>query len=858
MTGSWSWDGQLISEMADHISGCMPWLGLGFFLIVLGGLLPSGYKFGVEFFEIGIGSRNSFVNNCRVTNADFPHMPSPVMSPFLVTLLRQSSVAAVYALLVWVVLGYIMPSGQSSIFFLASGFALAALLLGGKRYAWGVLLGALGANLLFGYSLETTIFKSVGSTLAALLGCWLLTRDEKFDRSLPTLSNYLRLLLLGGCAASIVSSVLGTTSLLHAGIISREAYAFGLISWWLGDMLGIVLLAAPCLLWLPRKTAVAEPRWIEVMLITLVTFMAGQVVFMEWFGGAFLGMQRGYWMFLFIFLAAVRLTPRWTALILLMVAVQAIWGAYRGLGLFAEDREAGYLNYWFYTVILSLVGMTLSIYLAQRQRAESELRQRTDELGLYNRILQQINQGESLSHVLNELAREVERLHPGMVCSILLLDADGRHLRHGAAPSLPDFYNQAADGLAIGEGVGACGTAVHRGELVIIDDVRQDSLWPADFQALARQAGVRSCWSQPIKDSRQRMVGTFVIYQARPAQPSSAEIALIGRMASLAARVIEQTQTQNDLRLKDAVLNASADATVIVDKSGRIEWINPAFSDLTGYGFSEVAGRDIIDIMKSAKHEPAYYQSIQRSILAGNVWHGELITTAKNGVEYDQDLKVAPIKNAAGEITHFVGVMRNITERKEAEQRIRTLAFYDALTHLPNRSLLDDRLKQAMAGSRRSGHYGALMFLDLDNFKPLNDAHGHGTGDLLLVEVARRISSCVRGTDTVARFGGDEFVVLLDGLDTARDQSADQAASVAEKIRLALAKPYVLTVRHEGAATITVEHHCTSSIGVVLFIDHENSADDVLKWADMAMYQAKDGGRNRVSFYAAPAQATAA
>jgi diguanylate cyclase (GGDEF)-like protein/PAS domain S-box-containing protein len=773
------------------------------------------------------------------------------MPSFLMTLLKQLGVAMIYALLVWVVLGYISSSGKGSIFFLASGFALAALLVGGKRYAWGILFGALGVNLLFGYTAETASIKSMGSALAALSGCWLLTRDGKFDRSLPTLSDYLRLLLIGGAAASAVSAVIGAMSLLRAGVISGDAYTFEIISWWLGDTLGVMLLAVPCLLWLPRSADTAKTSWVEVWLITLATFLAGQVLFMEWLGREILEVPRAYWMFLFIFLAAVRLNPRWTALILLMVAVQAIWGAYRGIGFFAADLAAThFINYWFYMVILSLVGMTLSIYLAQRQQAESALRQRTDELNLYNRILQQINQGDSLPHVLDALAREVERLHPGMLCSILLLDGDGQHLRHGAAPSLPGFYTQAIDGLAIGEGVGACGTAAHRGVRVIVGDIRQDPLWPAEFQTVARRAGVRSCWSQPIMDGKRRVLGTFAIYHAQPAQPSSVEIALIERMGSLAARVIEQTHTQNDLRLKDAVLNSSADATVITDKNGQVEWVNPAFSDLTGYGSSEVVGRSINDIVRSDKHEPAYYQAIWGSIRAGNVWHGESINLAKNGAEYDQDMVVAPVKNMAGEITHFVGIMRNITARKLAEEQIRTLAFYDALTHLPNRRLLDDRLKQALAASKRSGRYGALMFLDLDNFKPLNDAHGHSIGDLLLCEVARRITGCVRSTDTVARFGGDEFVVVLDGLDADRNESINQAATVAEKIRLALANPYVLAVHQEGKADKIVEHRCTSSIGVVLFINHDASADDLLKWADLAMYQAKDKGRNQVSFYA--------
>ena len=194
-----------------------------------------------------------------------------------------------------------------------------------------------------------------------------------------------------------------------------------------------------------------------------------------------------------------------------------------------------------------------------------------------------------------------------------------------------------------------------------------------------------------------------------------------------------------------------------------------------------------------------------------------------------------------------------ISERKQAEEQIRQLAFYDALTQLPNRRLLNDRLEQAMAASKRSGRYGALMFLDLDNFKPLNDTHGHDVGDLLLIEVARRITGCVREMDTCARFGGDEFVVILSELVTDKTESTTQARIVAEKIHAALAEPYRLKIQPEGKAETTVEHHCTSSIGIVLFVDHEASAEDILKWADMAMYQAKEAGRNLIRFYGANA-----
>ena len=202
-----------------------------------------------------------------------------------------------------------------------------------------------------------------------------------------------------------------------------------------------------------------------------------------------------------------------------------------------------------------------------------------------------------------------------------------------------------------------------------------------------------------------------------------------------------------------------------------------------------------------------------------------------------------------GSHRRILAVVRDITERKAAEEKIHHLAFYDALTGLPNRRLLDDRLRQAMVASKRSGRYGALIFIDLDNFKPLNDAHGHEAGDLLLMEAARRISGCVREADTVARFGGDEFVVMLGELDADKAESAREAGIVAEKICSLLAEPYVLEFQKEGWQETTAEHRCTSSIGVALFINHEASPEDALKRADMAMYHAKEEGRNRVHFY---------
>lgn len=204
----------------------------------------------------------------------------------------------------------------------------------------------------------------------------------------------------------------------------------------------------------------------------------------------------------------------------------------------------------------------------------------------------------------------------------------------------------------------------------------------------------------------------------------------------------------------------------------------------------------------------------------------------------------------AGALVGLQSVGHDITDRKALEDKINQLAFNDPLTHLPNRRLLADRLLVAMAANQRNARFGALMLADLDNFKPLNDSHGHEAGDLLLIEVAHRLVGCVRSMDTVARLGGDEFVVMVSDLDADQNRSKEQAIAVAEKIRLALAAPYEISVRASAGEARSVSHRCYASIGLTLFPEDDLSVEDLLHRADLAMYQAKAQGRNRVIFYA--------
>jgi diguanylate cyclase (GGDEF)-like protein len=229
-----------------------------------------------------------------------------------------------------------------------------------------------------------------------------------------------------------------------------------------------------------------------------------------------------------------------------------------------------------------------------------------------------------------------------------------------------------------------------------------------------------------------------------------------------------------------------------------------------------------------------------RELLNTGSWTGEIWDKRKNGEIYPKWLTITAVKNEAGETAEYVAIFSDITERKQAEEEILHLAFYDALTGLPNRRLLLDRFRSALSLSARSRQHGAVLFLDMDRFKVLNDTLGHDHGDLLLVEVAQRIQDCVREVDTVARLGGDEFVVLFEEVSTDAEDASQKVAVIAEKLRVALAAPYLL----DGH-----EHHSSPSIGVCLYCGNEEPVDALLKRADMAMYQAKDSGRNAVQFF---------
>ncbi|MDH4234757.1 MAG: diguanylate cyclase [Gallionella sp.] len=455
-----------------------------------------------------------------------------------------------------------------------------------------------------------------------------------------------------------------------------------------------------------------------------------------------------------------------------------------------------------------------------------------------NHILQLLARGAPLATILDDIVCGVEKEHPAMLCSIMLLDNEGKRLLSGAAPSLPDFYNDAINGIEIGIGAGSCGTAAFTGQRVIVADIQTHPYW-ASYKDLTGKAGLGACWSEPILSASGKVLGTFAVYHHEAHQPTDSEISLIEQTAHLAEIGIgrsraEQALKESEKLLSDILENVTS-YIYMKDKQGRYLFANRLLREQFAAPIEEIVGYDdnkFFDADTAANMRKGDLRVLNNGeTLRIEETNPNILTGVTNVF---LTVKI-PLRHEDGSIYALCGISTDITERKEIEEHMRHMAQYDALTHLPNRALFSDRLQQALASAQRNRERLALMFLDLDKFKPVNDTYGHGVGDLLLKEAAQRIQKCLRESDTAARIGGDEFVVLLPSIEVEMD-----SRKVGEKIRHALNQPFELAGHRL---------QISSSIGVAVYPEHGSNEKLLVKSADIAMYHAKKNGRNNVRIY---------
>lgn len=462
-------------------------------------------------------------------------------------------------------------------------------------------------------------------------------------------------------------------------------------------------------------------------------------------------------------------------------------------------------------------------------------------------IMEMIANNKPLNSILEAIVLNLETQNPKMLCSILLLDKDGKHLKHETAPSLPNFYNEAIDGTEIGLGIGSCGEAAFTGNRVITEDILEHPNW-VNYQTLAIQANLRACWSEPIKDSTNTVLGTFAIYHHEPSSPSNRDIQTILQNAALAGIAIELARISQEQRLATLLYQNTNESMVVTDSNNIIIAVNPAFTTDTGYSAEEAIGKDP-GFLKSGRHDQAFYDGLHKELNTTGKWQGEIWNRKKNGDIYAEWIRINTILDDHGTVLNRVSLATDITKRKQSEDIIWKQANFDGLTGLPNRRMFHDRFQQEIKKTQRANLPLALLFIDLDEFKEVNDTLGHQVGDVLLQETAQRLSSCVRESDTVAlfgsvsRLGGDEFTIILSQL-----KDIKGVENVAQRILEKIAEPYQL-----GEDVVYI----SASIGITLYPNDSTETDTLTTNADQAMYAAKSQGKNRFSYFTKSMQVNA-
>jgi len=688
-----------------------------------------------------------------------------------------------------------------TLLWLPTGIAVAALMRWGWAYWPGIYLGAVLVNLSIASSWPLAGSIAIGNTLGPLLAVFVLRQSgfhTTFDRQKDV-----ALFAIAAGIGMMLSATGGVTSLNFYGQLPGSMLSSAWPIWWLGDTLG-VLIAAPLLLTLRRDSRrELSGRRSELAIWCLLFGCVAWAAFVLNVGYTlplvFLTLPLVVW-------AALRFGVTGASLAVLGLAAIAAWGTASGRGPFYQiNVHQGLMLLWAYMATSVLVGLLITALQAERGRAEAAINRANERL---NSLIEAIpdaifcKDGQGRWLITNETAKSLFQLHgidwQGRTDDEIAFLRPGFNKEHNACIDSDEQAWQAR-GLSLIE------------ERVIADDGSERT-----FEV--------------------RKVPTF------EADGQRKGLIIIGRDLSdehRARREIERLSQRNEL-----LLMAAGEGIFGIDREERTTFINPAALRMLGYDAGEVIGVGQHALFHHSYPDGRPYPEaacpIRRTLGDGLPRHDlDEWFIRKDGSGFPVALTVSPI-HEQGVLTGAVVSFQDATQRKAAEAEIHRLAFYDPLSGLPNRRLLHDRLLQALAASKRRKAHGAVLFLDLDNFKALNDTLGHDVGDLLLIDVAQRLAASVRAEDTVARLGGDEFVIVLENLSVDGDEAAQQAEVVSEKIRLALNQPYQLDGR---------EHYSTPSMGVSLFRDGSESVDDLLKHADVALYKAKNAGRNTIRFF---------
>jgi diguanylate cyclase (GGDEF)-like protein/PAS domain S-box-containing protein len=466
----------------------------------------------------------------------------------------------------------------------------------------------------------------------------------------------------------------------------------------------------------------------------------------------------------------------------------------------------------------------------------TEAEEALSRLALERELLEMISAGRPAREVLVRLAQQIEALDREVVCAVLLLGADHAHISDAFGPSLPETFARPLVGVPIGSGTGSFASAMRQREPVIATDIASDPSW-SDYRDWASSLGLRACCLMPIISSSGAVLGALSAYYRQPREFGEGLLSLLAAARHIATLALEREAFEQDLRRRGEQLQMVMDAMPLsiayADSDQRYVAVNRGFEQLFNCPREQAIGRHSWEVIGRELFE-AIRPRIER-VMRGEEVKYERDHVDANGNRRHLEAHYVPQIAEDGSVVGHFGIVRDITEAKNSQRLLYQLANHDKLTSLPNRTLFVERLDEAI---RRAGRYGrkvGLLFIDLDRFKNVNDTLGHHSGDALLVACAQRFKQCLRETDTVARLGGDEFTVILPEIG-----KPEEASVAARRLLAALSNPFNIDRQ---------ELFATASVGISIFPDDGGDSATLLRQADIAMYRAKELGRNTFCFY---------
>jgi diguanylate cyclase (GGDEF)-like protein/PAS domain S-box-containing protein len=448
-------------------------------------------------------------------------------------------------------------------------------------------------------------------------------------------------------------------------------------------------------------------------------------------------------------------------------------------------------------------------------------------------ILESVARGADHMEVINQICRLAEGLVSNAFSSVMLMDDHTQLLNVYAAPSLTTEQIQKIDGLRPSPGGGSCGNVIYQQKVQYVSNTLTDERWE-DIRHLAYEFDVKACWSIPIFSAANKVIGTFALSSFEHREPGQFHRMLLEIGSSIIGIVLNRNQYQESLRQFEKVFEGSEQGIMVTDARHVILSVNPAFTKMLGFTLDDVKGKTP-KILSSGLHDASFYRNLWQSIAHFGHWRGEIWNRRKNGEVFPEWISISEVKNAAGEVSHYVGTFSDISDLKSAQKEIQYLSSHDALTGLPDIALFRDRLENAISIASAANSKIGLLALNLDNFKFLNDSLGYASGDKLLRLFAERLKACLRDTDSICRHGGDEFIILLNNM-----QDDDSISYIVDTLLNEISSPFAF-------AGSNISTSC--SVGVAVYPTDGNDFEKLFGRARKAMSQAKEEGRNTARFF---------